>query len=189
VIILGPSHRVALRGIAIPTDDAFATPLGIVPIDREARTRVVALGSVIAHDAPHAYEHSIEVQVPFLQRALDRFTVLPLAVGHCGIDDVESVLDAVWGGPETLIVVSTDLSHYHRYEDAVRLDRRTTDAIRRLEADDIADLDACGAYPLRGLLVVARRRGMRADVLDLRNSGDTAGDKDRVVGYAAVSVR
>jgi len=188
VVLLGPAHRVALDGMAVSSADAFATPLGLVPVDADARRRALAVASVAVNDSAHALEHSLEVQLPFLQTVLDDFEVLPLVVGRCGTAEVAALLDAVWGGPETLIVVSTDLSHYHRYADAVTLDQRTVAAVASLRPDVIGDRDACGAYPLRGLLAAADARLLSAEVLDLRNSGDTAGDRDRVVGYGAVAI-
>ena len=187
VVLLGPSHYVPIDGMAVSSADAFATPLGLVPVDDDARRTALAVPAVRVDDTAHAAEHSLEVQLPFLQMVLDRFEVLPLVVGRAAADDVAEVLETVWGGPETAVVVSTDLSHYHRYADAVALDRRTMSAIAALRPGDIGDRDACGAYPLRGLLAVANARGLSAETLDLRNSGDTAGDHERVVGYGAVA--
>lgn len=188
VVLLGPSHHVPLEGVAVSSADALATPLGLIPVDDEARRAALTVPVVRISDAAHAAEHSLEVQLPFLQAVLDRFEVLPLAVGRCPAEDVAAVLDVVWGGPETVVVVSTDLSHYHRYADAVALDRLTAAAIASVRPEAIGDRDACGAYPLRGLLVAARTRGLPAELLDLRNSGDTAGDPERVVGYGAVTI-
>lgn len=188
VVLLGPSHRVYVRGMAVPTVDWFDTPLGPVPIDGELRDAVVSLPAVVVDDGPHRDEHSLEVELPFLQTVLDRFTLLPLAVGDATTDQVAAVLDGVWGGPETLIVISTDLSHYHRYDDAARLDARTAAAIVAADPDAIGDRDACGSRPLRGVLRVAADRELTVDRLDLRNSGDTAGDRERVVGYGAFAV-
>jgi AmmeMemoRadiSam system protein B len=188
VILLGPSHRVALEGLAVPTVDAMQTPLGIIPVDADARERVLELRGVMESDAAHALEHSLEVHLPFLQLVLGEFTVLPIVVGYTTPETVAAVLDEVWGGDETLIVVSTDLSHYHDHATATRLDAATAAAIEQGHLASIGDRDACGAYPLRGLLLAADRRGMRAHVVDLRNSGDTAGPHDRVVGYGAFVV-
>ena len=185
VVLLGPTHRVAVRGLAVPTVDALATPLGIIPIDAPLRQHALGLRQVVQADLPHAMEHSLEVQLPFLQRALDHFTLLPLAVGDASVDEVAGVLEAVWGGPETLIVISSDLSHFHAWRDARELDRKTIDTV--LANDGFLNhQQACGATPLNGLLRVARRRGMQATLLDLCNSGDTAGDKGRVVGYTSL---
>ena len=184
VVLLGPCHRVAVRGLALPTADAFDTPLGRVPVDREAVAALAGLPQVVVSGAAHAQEHSLEVQLPFLQRMLGEFAIVPLAVGDASADEVADVLDRLWGGPETLILISSDLSHYHRYDDAARIDRATAAAIVAL--DPALDHEqACGATPIAGLLTVARRRGLTAALLDLRNSGDTAGDRSRVVGYAA----
>jgi MEMO1 family protein len=188
VVLLGPTHHVPVDGLAVSSADALATPLGLIPVDDEARRAALAVPAVRVDDLAHAYEHSLEVQLPFLQLVLEHFEVLPLAVGRCSVEDVAAVLDAVWGGPDTVIIVSTDLSHYHCYADAVALDRRTAAAIAGLRPDNIADRDACGAYPLRGLLAAASARSLTAEVLDLRNSGDTAGDPERVVGYGAVAI-
>ena len=188
IVLLGPSHRVPVDGMALPTWRAFATPLGLVAVDIELRDRVVGLPGVIVDDTAHVLEHSLEVQLPFLQQALTSFTLLPVAVGRCSADLVADVLDEVWGGDETVIVISTDLSHYHEHATAVDLDRKTADAVLRGDASSIEDLDACGAYPLRGLLVAGARHGLTAELIDLRTSGDTSGDRSRVVGYGAFAL-
>lgn len=188
VVVLGPSHRVYLSGMAVPSVDSFETPLGRLPIDTQLRTTVLALPGVVVDDEPHRLEHSLEVELPFLQTVLDGFTLLPLSVGDATIDQVAAVLDAVWDGAATLIVISTDLSHYNSYERAVQLDARTAASIAAAEPTAIDDRDACGARPLRGMLRAASSRGLRIEQLDLRNSGDTAGDRDRVVGYGAFTV-
>lgn len=188
VVLLGPSHRVHLLGMAVPSVDSFETPLGAVPIDAELRSRVLELPGVALDDEPHRLEHSLEVELPFLQSVLGDFDLLPIAVGDATANEVGTTLDAVWGGAETLIVISTDLSHYHRYDDAVRLDGRTASAIVAADHDAIGDRDACGSRPLRGLLQLAKRRGLDVEQLDVRNSGDTAGDRARVVGYGAFAV-
>ena len=188
VVLLGPAHRVWTDGLAVSGADAFTTPLGIVPVNEELRCRVLALPQVRLDDRPHAREHSLEVQLPFLQLVLGRFTFLPLAVGDAAPEDVADALGVVWGGRETLVVVSTDLSHYFDYETARRRDERTAAAIVAEDVAAIGDDDACGARPLRGLLIVARRRGQVVRLLDLRSSGDTAGERDRVVGYGAFAV-
>jgi len=185
VVLLGPAHRVRVDALAAPGTDAFLTPLGPVDIDAEARERALALPGVLVDDAAHAPEHSLEVHLPFLQRALEDFVLLPLAVGYPRGEIVVRVLDALWGGPETLIVVSTDLSHYLEYEAAAERDLRTARAVTALDAEGIGDRDACGAYALRALLQVAATRGLDARLLDLRSSGDTAGSRDSVVGYGA----
>jgi AmmeMemoRadiSam system protein B len=185
VILLGPSHRVPFRGLAASRDDAFETPLGAVPVDRPAIDTLLELSQVQVLDAAHAQEHSLEVHVPFLQVILGAFTLVPLAVGDAGPGEVAEVLLSVWGGEETAIVVSSDLSHYHDYETAQRLDEATSRAIETLRPEDIQYEDACGRDPVNGLLHAARARGLSATTLDLRNSGDTAGSRDRVVGYGA----
>lgn len=185
VVLLGPTHRVAVRGLALPAVDAFATPLGTIPIDLAGRERAAALPQVVISDAPHALEHSLEVQLPFLQRALGDFCLLPFAVGDATPDEVAEVLDAVWGGSETLVVISSDLSHFHAYREAQRIDRDSIDTVLSL-AGPLDHEQACGATPLNGLLLLARRRGLRPTLLDLCNSGDTAGGHGRVVGYATL---
>lgn len=184
VILLGPTHRVAVRGLALPTSEAFATPLGIVPIDQQAIDDLNGMPQVIFSDAAHAQEHSLEVEIPFLQTVLGNFTLLPLAVGEASTSDVAEVLERLWGGNETLIVVSSDLSHYLPYEDAQHIDAKTARQVIDLDPM-INHYQACGATPINGLLFAARQHGLRAQRLDLRNSGDTAGDKTRVVGYGA----
>lgn len=184
VVLLGPVHRVALRGIALPDASAFETPLGIVPVDAAARDALAGLPQVVTSGAAHAMEHSLEVQLPFLQRALGAFSVVPLAVGNASAADVASVVQRLWGGDETVVVVSTDLSHYLAYADAQRIDRATADQVLALDAA-IDHEQACGATPLAGALIAARGHGLEPRLLDLRNSGDTAGDKRRVVGYGA----
>jgi len=188
VVLLGPNHRVPLEGMAVSSADAFATPLGLVTLDVEAREHALRVPGVQVNDAAHALEHSLEVQLPFLQTVLDDARVLPVVVGRTASAGVVALLDALWGGSETLVIVSTDLSHYHRYEDALALDRRTIAAIAALRPESVGDRDACGAYPLRGLLSSAGVRGLAPEVLDVRNSGDTAGDRDSVVGYGAVAI-
>jgi AmmeMemoRadiSam system protein B len=188
VVLLGPSHRVPVRGLAVPSVDAFETPLGRVLIDDDARSLVLTLPAVEIDDRAHAAEHSLEVQLPFLQTVLDDFTLLPMSVGDATTEEVAAALDLCWGGPETLVVISTDLSHYHPYDEAVGLDARTAAAIVACRPDAVVDGDACGARPVRGLLRCASHRGLDVEQLDLRNSGDTAGDRHRVVGYGAFAV-
>ncbi|MDA0704113.1 MAG: AmmeMemoRadiSam system protein B [Proteobacteria bacterium] len=185
VVLLGPSHRVPFRGLAVPTVSAFDSPLGAVPLDPAAIASILNLPAVAARDDAHAREHSLEVHLPFLQRALDEFDLVPIVVGDATPEAVDEVLAALWGGPETLIVVSSDLSHYHAYDEALVLDRRAGQAIEALRGDLLEDGQACGNRPIRGLLRRARALDLRATALDTRNSGDTKGDKSRVVGYGA----
>lgn len=187
VLLLGPSHRVALRGMALPDTDFFETPLGTVEIDTGAVRAVRILPQVTTSVNAHASEHSLEVQLPFLQSVLKKFTLLPLVVGDATPDEVAAVLEQVWGGPETLIVISTDLSHYLCYRDAREIDDRTVRSILALDDTSLDHAQACGATPINGFLLAARRHGLRAQLIDLRNSGDTAGSRDRVVGYAAIA--
>ncbi len=185
VVLLGPCHRVAVKGLALSGADAFATPLGNVPVDKEAAAMILDLPPVEVFDATHAQEHSLEVHLPFLQIVLDDFAVVPLVVGEAPPEQVAEVLDALWGGPETLIVVSSDLSHYLDYDSARKIDSETCRAIETLDAKAISRDGACGRFPVGGLLEIAKRRGLTVTTLDLRNSGDTAGPKDRVVGYGS----
>ncbi len=186
VVVACPTHRVGVRGIALLGADALATPLGDVPVDPDAMAALLQFPQVVTRPDVHAEEHALEVQLPFLQRLLDDFTLVPLAVGSVPPDQVAEVLDAVWGGPETLIVISSDLSHYHDYDTAQRLDRATVDQILRVEPP-IADDAACGVRPLNGLLTAAPRHHLRPTLLGMCNSGDTAGDRARVVGYASIA--
>lgn len=185
VVLLGPCHRVAVRGLALPAADAFETPLGRVEIDAAAVAALRGLPQVGVNAATHAHEHSLEVQLPFLQQVLRDFTVVPLVVGAATPAEVAEVLDALWGGPETLIVISSDLSHYLDYATARKLDSATCRAIEALDASAIGYDQACGRVPIAGLLTLARRKRLSVTTLDLRSSGDTAGDRRRVVGYGA----
>jgi AmmeMemoRadiSam system protein B/AmmeMemoRadiSam system protein A len=184
VVLLGPTHRVAVRGLAAPGAQAFATPLGQVRIDREAISGLRDLPQVVVSDAAHALEHSLEVQLPFLQEVLGDFALVPFAVGQASVPQVAEVLERLWGGPETLIVLSTDLSHYHRYDQARAIDGATIERIASF-ATDIDHEEACGATPLNGLLFTAKRKALALRLLAACNSGDTAGGKDRVVGYSS----
>jgi hypothetical protein len=184
VVLLGPAHCVAFEGLALSAAGAFHTPLGDVAVDRAAAA-ALDHPDVRSFEAAHAPEHSLEVQLPFLQCVLGSFTVVPLVVGQAAPDAVANVIEQLWGGPETLVVVSTDLSHYLAYDAARARDSRTCRAVESLDDGRIAPSDACGAAPLRGLLVAARRRGLKAVTLDLRNSGDTAAGRGPVVGYGA----
>ena len=186
VVLLGPAHRVAVRGLAAPSVDAFDTPLGRVRLDRETITSVLELPQVHVDDRPHAQEHSLEIHLPFLQERLgDGFELVPFVVGDASAEEVAEVLDRLWGGPETLILISSDLSHFHDYDTARRIDAETTRAIEALEPERLDRESACGRIPLSGLLLLAKRRGMKAHTLDVRSSGDTAGTPERVVGYGS----
>ncbi|HJX29336.1 MAG TPA: AmmeMemoRadiSam system protein B [Thermoanaerobaculia bacterium] len=189
VVVLGPSHFVPFRGLALPGESRFETPLGEIAVSPEAAQASIKLPQVRVQPDAHTREHSIEVELPFLQVLLgEDFKILPLAVGDASAEEVAEVLDRVWGGPETLIVISSDLSHFHSYEEARAIDQAT--AQRILELDGTLDgYEACGARPVNGLLMLARQRGLVPELLDLRNSGDTAGDRSRVVGYGAFAFR
>lgn len=188
VVLLGPAHRVYVKGLAMSSATHFSTPLGLVEINRTAATALLKLPQVILSDAAHQQEHSLEVHLPFLQCLLDQFTLTPLVVGEAGPKEVAEVLELLWGGPETLIVISSDLSHYHDYATARRIDAATTLAIENLQLERIGSSQACGCRPVNGLLQVARDRHLQVKTLDMRNSGDTAGTRDRVVGYGAYAV-
>jgi AmmeMemoRadiSam system protein B len=186
VVLLGPAHRVALEGLAAPEAEAFDTPLGRVELDTDAMADLDDLPQVMRSDRAHAREHSIEVQLPFLQALLgDGFALVPLVVGRAGAEAVAQVLERLWGGDETLIVISSDLSHYLPYEQARAVDRATAQRILALDAG-LGPEEACGAAAINGALRAARRHGLEPRLLDLRNSGDTAGDRLRVVGYGAI---
>ena len=184
VVLLGPTHRVAVDGLAVPTSATFATPLGKVALDRTTIAGISDLPQIVTSDEAHAQEHSLEVQLPFLQMVLGEFALLPLAVGDASAEAVAEVLERVWGGDETLIVVSSDLSHYLNYDAACLTDSRAARQILDLDPT-LNHQQACGATPINGLLLVARHHMLHGKLLDLRNSGDTAGDKARVVGYGA----
>jgi hypothetical protein len=184
VVLLGPCHTVAVRGLALSGADVFRTPLGDVPVDKDAIASL-DLPGVGVFDSTHQFEHSLEVHLPFLQTVLGQFSLVPIVVGDVAPETVADVIDELWGGPETLIVISSDLSHYLSYHAACVSDRATCRAIESLDASSIKHDGACGATPICGLLISAKRRDMQVETLDLRNSGDTAGDRHRVVGYGA----
>jgi len=184
VVLLGPTHRVAVRGLAMPSAGGFATPLGTVRIDTGALDSVRDLPQVVVSDAAHAMEHSLEVQLPFLQKMLGEFALAPFAVGMASVAEVAEVIERLWGGAETLVVVSTDMSHYHSYEQARAIDGATIERVAAF-ATDIHHEEACGATPLNGLLFTSRNKNLSLRLLSACNSGDTAGGKGRVVGYSA----
>lgn len=188
VALFGPCHRVPVMGMALSSAEAFSTPLGDVPLDVETIESLAEMPSVQYSDVAHAQEHSLEVQLPFLQTCLDNFTLVPIVVGDARAQDVGEVMELFWNDPHTLLVVSSDLSHYHDYETAQRIDRRTSLAIEHLQTEAIGYEQACGSNPIKGLLVLAKKHNLGVQTLDLRNSGDTAGSKDRVVGYGAYAV-
>ena len=185
VVLLGPTHYHPVRGVAAPAAGAFATPLGRVPVDTAWMRRALELPFVRKLDPAFEREHSLEVHLPFLMRVLPRFSLVPLLVGSAAPADIDALLEALWGGPETAIVISSDLSHFLDYESARRLDAKTSAAIVALRHDDVGCEQACGRHAVNGLLHLAKRRGFEARALDVRNSGDTAGPRDRVVGYGA----
>ena len=185
VILVGPSHWFSFSGLALPDADALMTPVGSVAVDPEGVETALRFSQVSVRDHVYDREHSLEVHLPFLQTILGDFAVTPLLISLASCGEVSEVLDALWGDDSTVLVISSDLSHYHNYETAGRLDRATSRAIQTLESERIAPEDACGAIPIRGLVETAKRRGMEVKEVDLRNSGDTAGSRDRVVGYGS----
>lgn len=184
VVLLGPVHRTPVRGLALPGVNGFATPLGNIAIDQSAVALVSKLPQVVTSLAAHAFEHSLEVQLPFLQTVLGDFELVPFAVGDATPAEVAEVLDTLWGGPETLIVISSDLSHFLPYDTARVVDQETVQRILELHGP-VSHEQACGGTPVNGMLLAARRHNLHPRLLDLCNSGDTAGDKNRVVGYAS----
>jgi AmmeMemoRadiSam system protein B len=185
VVLLGTCHVVSARGMVTTAADEIATPLGVVPVDTEAVGQAGRLPHVSVNDWAHEADHALAVQLPFLQRTLAEFRIVPFLVAECEPAEVAEVLALLWGGDETLIVVSSDLSHYLTYNEAVRHDRRTAEAIENLQPDAIGREDACGQRAIAGLLLAARAHTLHARLVDLRNSGDTSGRRDRVVGYGA----
>jgi AmmeMemoRadiSam system protein B len=185
VVLLGPSHRVGFQGMALSSAEAFATPLGEVAIDHGHDESLLALPGVSVMDEAHRMEHSLEVHLPFLQVVLDSFRLIPIVVGDAPAAQVASVLEALWGGDETLIVISSDLSHYNEYAVAQHMDHATSVAIEELRYEDLDYEDACGRNPISGLLYYSRTHGLHGQAIDVRNSGDTAGPRDQVVGYGA----
>lgn len=186
IVLMGPAHRVYVEGLAASTADAFATPVGDVPVDQETIGQLVQEFPFVRYsDEAHAMEHSLEVQLPFLQEVFEDFELLPFAVGAVSPGQVEVVLDRLWGGDETLIVISSDLSHYRSYEAARQIDAFTSEQIEKLTPDALTGEHACGYLPISGLLRAASKRGLHCRILDTRSSGDTAGPRDRVVGYGA----
>lgn len=185
VVLLGPSHRVSFVGLALSHADLFKTPLGDIPLDTEAIAALLQFPFVGYLDEAHTAEHSLEVQLPFLQATLNDFCLIPIVVGECSAEQVAQVLDFFYGQEDTLIVISSDLSHYHDYATAQRLDKATSEKIEQLDYAHLDYESACGRGPVSGLLALAKQQGLQVKTVDLRNSGDTAGDKSRVVGYGA----
>ncbi|MBF0279235.1 MAG: AmmeMemoRadiSam system protein B [SAR324 cluster bacterium] len=186
VVLLGPAHRVQVSGIAAPSSAFFSTPFGEIPVDQAAIDKLVQRFEYVQFlDRAHVSEHSLEVHLPFLQEALDRFSLIPFLVGNASGPEVGAVLDALWGGPETLVVISSDLSHYHSYQEAKLLDQRTAEIIEQFKGEKLDYESACGRNPIKGLLAVAPKYHLQIERVDLRSSGDTAGSKDQVVGYGS----
>ncbi len=190
VVIIGPSHRVGFHGLAISTADQFSTPLGNIDVDAEGIRKISEFPFIHCMDQAFDNEHCLEVHLPFLQTVLKKFSLIPLIAGDASADQISEILELFWDQPETLIVISTDLSHFHQYETAQTLDKETSILFEKCEYEKLEKGSACGRIPVSGLLALARKRGLRVKTLDLRNSGDTAGSKDRnrVVGYGAYVV-
>ncbi len=184
VVVIGPSHRVYVAGVAVPRAEAFATPLGVVPVDLELKRELAGLAHVVESDEPHRLEHSLEVQLPFLQVLFEDLTVLPLVAGDATAKEVAAVLERLTQGGDTLVLASSDLSHYLTYKEAQKADAQTNEAILQREPT-LKGEQACGAVPINGLLQFARSRDLNVQALARCNSGDTAGDRERVVGYGA----
>lgn len=185
VLLIGPSHRVAFHGLALSNADFFQTPLGSVNIDKHGQEKLLNIPDIQLLDQAHANEHSLEVQLPFLQHVLDDFSLIPIVAGHASAELVAQAIDTIWDGAETLVVISSDLSHYHDYKTAQQLDNATSKAIVNLDYSTIASANACGYVGVNGLLLFAKNRHLKASIIDVRNSGDTAGDKTSVVGYGS----
>lgn len=188
VVLLGPTHRVYVKGIALPSNTHFASPLGNVSIDTQSLKKISSHSFVDYIDEAHVQEHSLEVHIPFLQKVINNFLLLPILVGNATPEQVATILKELWGNDETLIVISSDLSHYLNYETASKTDRNTTKLIEKFDYEHIGSQQACGCMPMRGLLKLAQEKNMTIQTIDLRNSGDTAGTKDRVVGYGAYAL-
>ena len=187
VVLIGPSHRVAFRGLAASSAEAFLTPLGAVKVDRASIHRLIQLQFATLRDDAHLEEHGLEVHLPFLQRMINDFSIVPLVFGDVSYIRIAEVLSETWGGPETLIVISSDLSHYYPYDQARELDHEAAQSILRLDPEAIRPGQACGRVGIQALLKIAREKELHATLLDLRNSGDTSSNQDKVVGYGAFS--
>lgn len=185
VVLLGPSHRYFFQGLGASSMDYFETPLGQIKLDQKAIQKILSLPQVSMADEAHQSEHSLEVQLPFLQVVLSDFLLVPLVISDASVEQIAEVITLLWNGPETLIVISSDLSHYLDYESAKKIDQKTADAIVSLKQENISSDQACGSDGIKGLIQVAKEKNLRVSLIDLRNSGDTAGTKDQVVGYGA----
>jgi len=186
IVLLGPSHRVAFYGMAVPDCDAFETPLGLVQIDPELMQKALTHPDVQINATAHAQEHSLEVQLPFLQLVLDQFRLLPICIGSVEADAVAELIESFWYDDTTLFVISSDLSHFHSYQEANSIDQLSIDMILQQQSG-FNHQQACGATGINALLKVADRHHLKAQLLDYRNSGDSAGDKESVVGYTSIA--
>jgi AmmeMemoRadiSam system protein B len=185
VVLLGPSHRVAFEGMALTEADFFETPLGQIKVNKDDYPQLLAMENMFVFEQAHVAEHCIEVQLPFLQRILNNFTIIPIVVGIADPHSVSNIIESLWGGDETLFVISSDLSHYQSYESAQQTDNETSRAILDLDFNAIQPNNACGCMAVNGLLNFAHRHPLTVKLIDQCNSGDTAGDKDKVVGYGS----
>ena len=188
VVLFGPAHRVYLNGLAIPSVDYFSTPLGDVALDRSSLDRIKDLPGVVVSDEAHRQEHSLEVQLPFIQNLLDNFCLVPVVVGDCPPSIVAKALDALWGNDETVVIISSDLSHFHSYQQALHIDNQTCERIVQ-KVTNLTGEEACGARAINGLMDSEHGRNLSIELLSVCNSGDTAGDRNRVVGYGAFALK
>jgi MEMO1 family protein len=188
VVLLGPAHRVPIPGVALPESNLFRTPLGDVPVDREGLEKIRKFPGVSVSESAHALEHSLEVQLPFLQTILDRFTLIPMVAGEARPQEVAAVLEALWDEPGTLTVISSDLCHYREYAEARKVDEKTAEVITGLRWKELRPERSCGCIPIAALLILAAKHHLQVRLADLRNSGDTAGPRDLVVGYGSFVV-
>ena len=185
VVLIGPSHRVDFQGLALSSADVFNTPLGSIRVDKQAQEKLLTISDIILFDQAHADEHCLEVQLPFLQHVIDDFSIIPIVTGKASPELVSQAIETLWDGNETLVVISSDLSHYHDYLTAQQLDESTSQAIVNLDYSAVHSANACGHVAINGLLLFAQQHHLKASIVDVRNSGDTAGDKSSVVGYGA----
>jgi len=185
VVLLGPAHRVYIQGLALPSVSGFRTPLGEVLLDTGNMRLISEKFGIEINDQAHAAEHSLEVQLPFLQRSLDHFRLVPIVAGDCDPAEIQAIIRHYWGEADTLLIISTDLSHFLSDADAREMDQRTADAVMDLAPEKIGELQACGRIPLKALLAVAREYGAQIRQLAMGNSGDVSGDRHQVVGYGA----
>jgi len=189
VFLIGPAHRVAYDGIAIPTMEEFSSPLGRIRLNKKILRHLLNFSFVHESNLAHKEEHSLEVQLPFLQISLNQFELVPLLIGDCSPDKVNELIESIWDTANSLIVISSDLSHFHDYKTAQKMDQETSNAIEHLDHTRIDYDHACGKTGIQAILISAKKHELNARTIDLRNSGDTFGSKDRVVGYGAYVIQ